>query len=83
VYVYSLVSLIVMYMCDGVAYITTMSWDFLNFWSKIIFPEISFFREGRCNVRNIDLLVVALDEPECADEVSLAQLVNTGPPCVY
>jgi len=35
------------------------------------------------NVRNIDLLVVALDEPECADEVSLAQLVNTGQPCFY
>jgi len=36
-----------------------------------------------CNVRNIDLLVVALDEPECADEDSLAQLVNTGQPFVY
>ena len=36
-----------------------------------------------CNVRKIDLLVVALDEPECADEVSLAQLQNTGQPCFY
>ena len=36
-----------------------------------------------CNVRNIDWLVVALDEPECAGEVPLAQLVNTGQPCVY
>ena len=36
-----------------------------------------------CNVRNIDWLVVALDEPECAGEDSLAQLVNTGQPCVY
>ena len=36
-----------------------------------------------CNVRNIDLLIVALDKPECADEVSLAQLVNTGQSCFY
>jgi len=36
-----------------------------------------------CNVRNIDLLIVALDKPEFADEVSLAQLVNTGQPCFY
>ena len=36
-----------------------------------------------CNVRNKDWLVVALDEPECAGEVPLAQLVNTGQPCVY
>ena len=35
------------------------------------------------NVRNIDLLVVALDKPERADEVSLAQLVNTGQPYFY
>ena len=28
VYVYSLVSLFVMYICDGIAYITTMSWIF-------------------------------------------------------
>ena len=31
---------------DGVAYITTMSLDFWNFWSKIIFPEISFLGEA-------------------------------------
>ena len=36
-----------------------------------------------CNVRNIDLLIVALDKPEFADEVSLAQLVNMGQPCFY
>ena len=46
VYVYSLVSLFVMYVCDGVAYITTMSLDFWNFWSKIIFPEISLLGEA-------------------------------------
>jgi len=29
-----------------------------------------------CNVRNIDRLVVALDEPELAGKKPLAQLVN-------
>ena len=43
-------------------------------------PQVMHVRIN-CNVRNIDLLIVALDEPECADEVSLAQLVNTGQPC--
>jgi len=38
---------------------------------------------ARCNLRNIDLLVVALVVPECADEVSLAQLVNTRQPYFY
>jgi len=83
VYVYTLVSWFIMYICNGVAYITTMSLDFWNSWSKIIFPELSFFRGGRCNVRNIDLLVVALDEPECAGEESLTQLENTGQHFVY
>jgi len=36
-----------------------------------------------CKVRNNDWLVVVLDEPECAGKDSLAQLVNTGQPCVY
>ena len=45
-YVYTLVSLFVMCICDGVAYITTMSLDFWNFWSKLIFPEISFLGEA-------------------------------------
>jgi len=40
-------------------------------------------RTQRCNVRNIDWLVVALDEPECVCEEGLAQLVNTGQPCFY
>ena len=75
-YVYSLVSF-VMYICDGIAYITTMSWIF-EILVKNNFPRNFIFRGGRCNVRNIDLLIVALDKPECADEVSLAQLVNTG-----
>ena len=46
VYVYTPVSLFVMYICDGVAYITTMSLDFLKFLVKIIFPEISFLGEA-------------------------------------
>ena len=31
-----------------------------------------------CNVRNIDWLAVTLDEPECAGNDSLAQLVSPG-----
>ena len=81
-YVYSLVSF-VMYICDGVAYITTMSLEFLKFLVKNNFPRNFIFRGGRCNVCNIDLLIVAMDKLECADEVSLAQLVNTGQPCFY
>jgi len=45
-YAYSLVSLFVIHICDGVAYITKMVWGFGNFWSKIIFLEISFLGEA-------------------------------------
>jgi len=43
-----------------------------NFFGNFIFIG------GSCNVRNIDWLVVALEEPECAGEESFTQLENTG-----
>jgi len=54
----------------------------LKFLVKNNFPRNFIFRRGRCNVRNTDWLVVALDEPECAGEESVTQLENTWQPFV-
>ena len=65
-----------MYVCTFVTVLPTLQQVWILEISGKNFPRNFIFRGGRCNVRNTDWLIVAMDETESAGEETLVGAIR-------